>query len=180
MERSALRDQLAACHEDSFAWAVRCCGLDRREAEDVLQSAYLKVLDGRARFEGRASFRTWLFAVIRRTAADHRRRAVLRALRLLPLARGTVAPTAEAGPDAQAEAAERRALLERALAQLPGRQREVLLLVFYHGHTVDEAAAVLGIGAGSARTHYARGKTRLRELLGDYWTDRRTDGQAGK
>lgn len=171
MESAALRDQLAASHEQSFAWALGCCGRDRREAEEVLQAVYLKVLDGRARFEGRSSFRTWLFAVIRRTAADYRRRAVLRALRLVTLERIEDEPPAASAPDEDAEAAERRELLARALERLPRRQREVLLLVFYHEHTVDEAAAVMGVGVGSARTHYARGKSRLRALLEESgWT----------
>lgn len=171
MENESLRDQLAACHEESFAWALSCCGRDRREAEEVLQSAYLKVLDGRARFDGRSAFRTWLFAVIRRTAADHRRRGWLRSLRLLPLDGRPDPASTEAAPDQLADQDERRAFLERALGRLPRRQREVLLLVFYHGHTVEESAQVLGIGVGSARTHYARGKTRLRELLEEAgWT----------
>ena len=165
MDSAALRDQLAASHEESFAWALGCCGRDRREAEEVLQAVYLKVLDGRAPFEGRSSFRTWLFAVIRRTAADYRRRAVLRALRLVPLERSLGVPLAGPAPDESAEVAERGELLTRALARLPRRQREVVLLVFYHGHTVDDAAAVMGVGVGSARTHYARGKDRLRALL---------------
>ncbi len=162
-----LLSRIAASHEESFAWALGCCGRDRGEAEEVLQTVYLKVLDGRARFDGRSSLRTWLFAVIRRTAGEHRRRGVLRRLRLLPLDRSPDPPGAGQGPDVDAEAGERRERLESALEELPQRQREVLLLVFYHGHTVDEAAAVLGIGAGSARRHYARGKMRLRELLGD-------------
>jgi RNA polymerase sigma factor (sigma-70 family) len=171
MESAALRDQLAASHEASFAWALGCCGRDRREAEEVLQAVYLKVLDGRARFEGRSSFRTWLFAVIRRTAADYSRRAVRRALRLVTLERSLGELPAASAPDEDAEAAERRELLARALERLPRRQREVLLLVFYHEHTVDEAAAVMGIGVGSARTHYARGKSRLRALLEESgWT----------
>src|SRR5262249_47410100 len=152
----ALHGQLAAHHENSFAWALGCCGRDRREAEDVLQDVYLKVLDGRARWDGRSSFRTWLFAVIRRTAADHRRRAVLRRLRLVPLARDV--PSAAAAPDEAAESAERRQRMAEALKRLPCRQHEILLLVFYHEQTVEEAAQVMGIGIGSARTHYARGK----------------------
>lgn len=165
MDSAALRHALEACHGESLAWALNCCGRDRSEAEDVLQTVYLKILDGRARFDGRASFTTWLFAVIRRTAADARRRHALRALRLAPLLRTRDAPTAAPRPDDQLQASERRAVLARALAQLPRRQREVLLLVFYHDRTVEDAAAILGIGAGSARTHYARGKDRLRRLL---------------
>ena len=165
MDPAALREQLAASHEESFAWALGCCGRNRRDAEEVLQAVYLKVLEGRAPFEGRSSFRTWLFAVIRRTAADHRRRAVLRALRLVPLEHAAAAAATGDAPDEEAARGERRERLARALERLPRRQREVLLLVFYHGQTVEEAAAVMGVGVGSARTHYARGKARLKTLL---------------
>ena len=167
MDSAALREQLEARHGECFAWALSCCGRDTAAAEEVLQTAYLKVLDGRARFEGRSSFGTWLFAVIKHTAVDQRRRALLRSLWILPLGNGVEPPSMGPGPDEQVERSERRQRLERALTQLPQRQREVLLLVFYHGHTIEAAAQVLDIGTGSARTHYTRGKTRLRSLLGN-------------
>jgi len=163
MDIATLREQLASHHEACFGWAAHCCDRDREEAEEVLQTVYLKILEGRARFEGRSSLRTWLFAVIRRTAAEARRRRALRWLRLRPLDRHEQAVAS--GADAPALEAEQHTILVRALASLPARQREVLLLVFYHDRTVDEAAEILGIGAGSARTHYARGKQRLRTLL---------------
>jgi DNA-directed RNA polymerase specialized sigma24 family protein len=52
---------------------MRCCQGERAEAEDVLHLAYCKVLDGRARFEQRSSFKTWLFGVINRTAREQAR-----------------------------------------------------------------------------------------------------------
>jgi RNA polymerase sigma factor (sigma-70 family) len=161
-----LRSALERHHADCVGWAMACCRFDRAEANDVLQDAYLKVLDGRAVFRGEASFRTWLFGVIRRTAAEHRR-SVLR--RVAAFWRADVNGVASIEPDAgdAMDAATIADRLRRALRVLPRRQREVLHLVFHDGLTVEVAAGVMGVSVGSARTHYARGKARLRELLGD-------------
>src|SRR4030095_2075255 len=83
METEELKALLEQHHAASFGWAMGCCRRDRAEAEDVLQIVYLKVLDGKARFNGTASFKTWLFAVIRKTALDQRRRSFLRALMMM-------------------------------------------------------------------------------------------------
>lgn len=59
---------LAEIHAEAFGWALSCCHRDRFLAEEVLHVAYVKVLDGSARFDGRSSFKTFLFGVIRNTA----------------------------------------------------------------------------------------------------------------
>ena len=166
MDDVELRLQLERAHADCFGWAMACCKRDRDDAEEVLQTVYLTVLDGRARYDGRSTFRTWLFGVIRRTAASERRKAWLRGLLLLREADG-LKPQALARPDADVERDSGRDNLLGALAKLAARQREVLQLVFYHDLTVEEAAAVIGVTVGSARTHYARGKARLATVLGD-------------
>ena len=61
---------------------------------------------------------------------------------------------------------ESRQIIE-AMNSLPGRQREALHLVFYEGLTIAEAAVTMGVSLGSARTHYDRGKKRMRILLQD-------------
>jgi RNA polymerase sigma-70 factor (ECF subfamily) len=130
-------------------------------------------LDGRARYDGRSSFRTWLFGVIRLTAASERRKAWLRGLLLEREGvggrreDGILAPSSFAAPDVEAEVRSRREALVHSLRRLAARQREVLQLVFYHDLTVEEAATVMGVSVGSARTHYARGKARLAALLGN-------------
>ena len=160
--RAHVEAELERHHADCFAWAMACCGRDRTEAEDVLQTTYLKVLDGRAVFAGRSSLKTWLFGVIRRTAAEHRR---WRALRRFGSA--GLAERVDPAPDAATVVAdsESGARLVGALATLTARQRELLHLVFYQDLTIAEAAGVLGISIGTARTHYERGKQRLREQL---------------
>jgi RNA polymerase sigma factor (sigma-70 family) len=158
---SNLAARLEALHDASFGWAVHCCDGDGDNAADVLQASYVKVLGGRAVFEERSSFRTWLFGVIRFTALEMRRRGARELALAARIEPGEPPPSAEAAM----VAAEEQAQLQHALAQLPERQREVLHLVFYHELSVSEAAEVMEVSVGSARVHYDRGKKRLRTLL---------------
>jgi RNA polymerase sigma factor (sigma-70 family) len=157
---ASLRAQLERNHADSFGWALSCCNHRRDEAENVLQSAYLKVLTGKAVFEGRSTFKTWFFAVIRNTAANERRREWFHRLRAAFFVKEP--PPAREDPVSQDETGER---LRRILEKLPARQREVLNLVFYHDLSIAEAAEVMGVGLGTARTHYERGKREMRRRL---------------
>src|SRR5436190_6649951 len=99
METEELKALLEQHHASSFGWAMACCRRDIPEAEDVLQIVYLKVLDGRARFNGTATFKTWLFAVIRKTASDQRRRSILRGLTTLRAAESRTTGNCEGHPD---------------------------------------------------------------------------------
>ena len=162
MDNSALRAELEKHHRDSFGWALSCCAHNRSDAENVLQTVYLKVLEGKARFDGRSSLKTWLFSVIRRTANEEWRRRSFRRLWLKNNPEGT------AGVESMETAIYRLELaqsLRTALMSLPKRQREVLQLVFYHDLTLAEAAIVMDVTLGSTRTHYERGKRRLRERM---------------
>ena len=116
----------------------------------------MKILEGKARFDGRSLLKTWLFAVIRRTAAAHRRTRWFRYLAL-----------GQNGADAESALlhSERTAALVRALSRLARRQREVIELVFYHDLTIEQAAEVIGVSLGTARVHYQRGKQRLLQEL---------------
>lgn len=160
-EVTTLEGEIERLHPASYSWAFACCRFRRQEAEDVLQSAYLKVLDGRARYDGRSSVRTWLFGVIRKTALEVRRRRWLEALGLVRWnhANGAVPPAVALEEEVGNH--QRRSRILRALSELPARQREVLDLVFYHGMTVAEAAEVMSVSVGAARVHYDRGKRRL-------------------
>lgn len=60
------------------------------------------------------------------------------------------------------------AALESALAELPHRQRQTVLLRLWQGLSVEETARALGVSGGSVKTHLSRATHRLRELLQDY------------
>jgi len=164
MNAPDLKTELAALHEASFGWALGRCGWDREEAADVLQESYLKVIDGRARYGGRSSLKTWFFGVIRHTASERRRRRIFRALGLSRFEQHSRTLPVASESDC-AEESESSGTLKAALTGLARRQQESLELVFYHGLTIEEAAAVMEISVGTARVHYERGKKRLREIL---------------
>ena len=167
MDIAELKAELEMLHSASFCWALSCCRRDKEQAEEVLQIVYLKILEGKACFRGEASLKTWLFAVIRKTAIGEHRKSILRKLRWSDSSEATttlVSPLEQ--PGVAFEKSETQALFQNAMKSLPRRQREALHLVFYQDLSLSEAAEVMGISIGSARQHYDRGKKRLRECLG--------------
>ncbi|MGH9313196.1 MAG: RNA polymerase sigma factor [Vicinamibacterales bacterium] len=166
MDEEELRQALQVLHTATFGWALDCCDRRREDAEDVLHGSYVKILNGAARFDGRSSLKTFLFGVIRRTAAEERRRRWMRSLAFARWFRSQPSERRPNDPESAARKSEQSRQLVTALARLPRRQRELVHLVFYQDCTVEEAARVLGISVGAARTHFDRGKKRLRRLLG--------------
>ena len=161
MEITELKAELERLHPASFGWALSCCRQNRSDAEEVLQTVYLKILQGKAVYRGESKLQTWLFAVIRKTAISERRKQVLRSLSSI------VSPGAGSNVELESEfeRSEMQRRFQEALAQLPSRQRETLHLVFYQDLSLSEAAEVMNVSVGSARRHYERGKKRLREAL---------------
>jgi len=164
MDRRELERELERLHADAWGWALACTGRDRALAEDALQNAYLRVLSGRARFEGRSQFKSWLFGVIRMTAMEELRRTNRWRARSRDVDMADASDPSP-GADVMAGETERAAALVTAMRALSPRQREVLQLVFYHGMTIEEAAGVMRISLGTARTHYERGKKALAEQI---------------
>ncbi|HLX06250.1 MAG TPA: RNA polymerase sigma factor [Thermoanaerobaculia bacterium] len=165
MAGESLWARVEALHQESFGWARSCCRQDPEEAENVLQAVYLKIFEGKAVFDDRATFRTWLFAVIRNTAAEGRRRRFFQRLRLARQQETEPAPAQPQSPERAAYLGEIRTAFRSLVAGLPRRQSEVLQLVFYHDLSLSEAATVMAVSLGSARTHYQRGKRRLSKAM---------------
>ena len=179
MDISELKTELETLHRASFGWALNCCRHNRVEAEEVLQTVYLKILQGKAIYRGESKLRTWLFAVIRKTAVTERRKRVLRSL--ITINDTDDQPCSQ--PELELERSEMQQRFQQALARLPVRQRETLHLVFYQDLSLSEAAEVMNISIGSARRHYERGKKHLREALdrdgvdyGIHWRRKQNSG----
>lgn len=164
MRTNELQHKLAELHSDSYAWAIRCCAGDQHLAEEVLQDAYLKALRKIKAFRAQASFKTWLFAIIRYTAIDHVKAKSKRRMVQIEEAPSSIFQTNHP-TFSNLENKELQAIFRKALDELSPQQRQILHLVFYQACSIKEAAEVMNIQLGTARTHYERGKSRLRQLL---------------
>ncbi|EAY24306.1 RNA polymerase sigma factor [Microscilla marina] len=158
MDIIQIRQQLETYHQESFAWALRCCNGNREEAEDLLQSSYLKILEEKAKYrQQKAQFKTWLFTIIRNTAIDFYRKKSPHLIQLNDALSGHIdlfTHQVDASPQDQ----ETQLIFQTMLKQLSAQQQQILHLVFYQDLSIEEAAKVMGITTGTARTHYERGK----------------------
>ena len=148
---------LAAIHDDVFGWALSRCRHDRMMAEDLVQQAYVELLTGKARFDGKSSLKTFVFSVVQNLAGSRLRRLATR-LRFVQ-AHGS------AEPETHANHPEEHPEVWNAVKSLPDRQRDIIELVFCRELTVEQSAAVMGVSAGTARVHYDRAKKALRKHL---------------
>jgi RNA polymerase sigma-70 factor (ECF subfamily) len=152
-------------------------------AEEVVQDTWIGVLRGLDGFEGRASFRTWLFRILvnrARTAGARERRTIAVGD---PAAVGETEAAVAASrfdrngswltpPERWAEEVEDRleagklaGLIRTAVEDLPDRQRQVVTLRDIDGLTSEEVCSMLEISESNQRVLLHRGRSRLRQAI---------------
>jgi RNA polymerase sigma-70 factor (ECF subfamily) len=144
--------------------AARVLG-DATEAEDVAQEAMMRLWKAAPdwRADGPAQPSTWLHKVVANLAVDRLRRA-RRSTGLDPDTAQMVPDTAP-GVEARMADADRMAALDAALASLPERQRQAVVLRHIEGMSNPEIAEVLEIGVEAVESLTARGKRALKVAL---------------
>jgi RNA polymerase sigma-70 factor (ECF subfamily) len=138
-----------------FRTALRLAGGDAVEAEEIAHDCWIRAVAKFGSFEWRARLSTWLVAIAVNCARERRR------------AGGALDPLEDDAPvvDRDLESAPARIDVERALAQLPPRYREVVVLHELEGFTHEEIAEMLGIEPGTSRSQLHHARRRLRTLI---------------
>jgi RNA polymerase sigma-70 factor, ECF subfamily len=200
-EDARLVDGLRARDEAAFAELVRMYGAgmlrvaqmfvsSRAVAEEVVQEAWLGVLKGIDRFEGRSSLKTWLFRIVANTAKTRG----VREARSVPFSSlgddeedGTVSPDRFLGagerfpghwavppaswagvPEERLLATETMDVLRREIERLPPSQRAVLTLRDIEGLTADEVCNALDLTETNGRVLLHRARAKVRAALEEY------------
>ncbi|MGZ7080714.1 MAG: RNA polymerase sigma factor [Thermoanaerobaculia bacterium] len=140
-----------------YAFLLRLLGRWRSEANDALQDVWLRAARDLGRFRWQSSFRTWLFGI-----------AVNRCREILRLTPNFDEELGEIDVAAPAVSTDERIDLERAVARLPLRYREVVVLHDIYQHTHAEIAAMLGIEEGTSKSNLSRAHAQLRRFIGGH------------
>lgn len=135
------------------------------DAEDAVQTAFVKSWRALPRFRPGAPFKPWLLRIVA-NEAHNRRRSERRRVEL-PL-RATAAHSSEdaaPSPEGAALGRERREDLLRGVESLGDRDRDVLTCRYFLELSEDETAEVLGVRRGTVKSRTARALARLREAM---------------
>jgi RNA polymerase sigma-70 factor, ECF subfamily len=140
-----------------YAIVKRLAG-DDALAEDWAQEAWVRIFRALGSFRGEARFTTWLHRIAVNSALHGKRWRDRRVIREAPL--DDTIPMRAQGDDALL-----RMKLERAMAMLPERMRQVLVLHDVEGYTHEDIAAFMGVTDGTSKSQLFKARARMRELL---------------
>lgn len=137
---------------------------DRQRAEDVVQEAFCGLYRRWPQLSDTAKAVSYLRSCVLNGCRSAMRRRGRQGARPGSQPPGTPAETAVSAETAVLTLEERREVIQ-AVRRLPRRQQEALVLRFYLGLSADEAAAAMGIGAGTVRSAMSRGLASLHRML---------------
>jgi RNA polymerase sigma factor (sigma-70 family) len=144
----------------SLVRLVRLFVDDRNAAEDLVQEGFIRLARSAHRIQDPDRAAAYLRSIVLNLARDHNRRGLVSLRQQLPF------------DDAQASTEDRldlevdqRRVLE-SLRDLPPRQRDCLVLRYYHELGIDDIAGTLGLSRNSVKTHLQRGLAAMERRLG--------------
>lgn len=149
-------------YRDKVFGFVRSKIVNQTEAEDIVQTVFLKVYSNLDKYdETKASLSTWIYTITRNTVYDYLKEK--RGHPVLELVDNTVDSAEE--PDDSLLNQEALEELACALQKLPQNQRDIIILIYYHGKPKTEVAKILDITYGQLRYLHDKALSRLKETL---------------
>ena len=158
-----------SCQVYNFAYRMTN---NREDAEDVYQDAFIHAFKGIRTFRADSAFSTWIYRIVRNVYLDEQKRRRSRPYVSLDenieTQDGSISRDVEDSaprPDEIVQTNERRRVVRAAIANLPERQREILVLYDIQGCKYEEIAFILGINVGTVKSRLNRARKSLRDRL---------------
>lgn len=136
---------------------------DAHLAEDIFQDVFIKVNQKLNTFQGNSSIKTWIIRITINTCKDYLKSAWNK--RVVPITEYHENTLSSQDNYEAVENAEDNKQIRNLVMSLPDKYKDVLLCTYYHGMTISEAAAMLNIAEGTAKSRLSRAKDKLRHYL---------------
>jgi RNA polymerase sigma-70 factor (ECF subfamily) len=159
--------ELARRYEDLLLGLSRGIIGDAPSAEDAVQEAWVRVIKHGAHFDGRSSFRTWIYRIVINKSLDVRAAKAAAARVAQGEVAGLVSNERVQTQHNQSSEGEDIQRLRCALEELPDSARLVLLLCTHRGLTQEQGAEILGIPLGTLKSRHASAIRQLRAAMGE-------------
>ncbi|MBQ5952291.1 MAG: sigma-70 family RNA polymerase sigma factor [Lachnospiraceae bacterium] len=162
-------------YKDGLIFYLRTFTGDIHTAEDLAEDTFVKLAVKKPRYNGSASFKTWLYRIAGNLAVDWRRK---NRGRTVPLETCEDLPADEISQEQAFIREEERIAVHHAMRTLPEESQRILWLVYFEGYSVKDAGALMGKSAHAAETTIYRARQRLKEALS--LEERKPDENSGR
>ena len=159
-------NQLVERHKrEAYFIALRLTG-SHEDARDLSQDAFIRCYQSLENFRGDCSFRTWLYRIVMNLSLNYLKSP--RVSRRVEWADGQMdaMPGTDSDPDRALLQRQRSQLLRAAIARLPVKQKQTLMLKVYSELKYEEISEVMRCPVGTAKANFFHAVKRLRELIG--------------
>jgi RNA polymerase sigma-70 factor (ECF subfamily) len=148
-----------------FRFLLRQIG-NQQYAEDVFQDVWSRIIRNRNNYQAKAKFTTYLYHVARNCSVDHHRQAGKRKSEISEHSAAVTEPVDhDNDPVRNAEVSDMRQAIRAALHSLAPEQRETFLLKEESGLSLEEIAAVTGVGRETVKSRLRYAVNKLRQFL---------------
>lgn len=136
---------------------------DVHTAEDIFQDVFIKVSQKLSTFEGNSSIKTWIIRITINTCKDYLKSAWKR--RVVPMMEYQEDAIISESDYDDVEKRDTKELIKQTVLSLPAKYKDVVLCVYFQDMTITEAASVLNIAEGTAKSRLSRARFKLKQIL---------------
>ena len=165
-------EQLVERYQDVAVGTIAKMLGNPSNAQDIAQQAFVRLWKAAPRYKAKAKFSTFFFTIIRNLVFNESKKFSRRKTYSLEQREEVlfeqVSDSPTRSPDAEAQQAELSAVVDRAIAKLPEKQRIALVLRRYDNAPYEEIAVVLKTSVSAVKSHLFRARATLKEELAHY------------
>lgn len=156
-------NQIVSEYQERLYWHIRKIVLIHEDTDDVLQNTFIKVYKGLESFRGDSSLSTWLYRIAYNEAINHFRSKHKSFLFSSDARSESVLRSLQADP--YFDGGEAELLLQKAIVNLPRRQKAVFIMRYYDELSYAQISEILDVSIGALKASYHRAFQKIKQYI---------------